>query len=247
MRSADHRFRRRLDVVLGAAAAVPLAIGSLAISLLPSEHAAAAAAHGATQPHEEVDSFEATLTFEEPDGSTITWAIRASDDDYEVEITAEEIDGDVEHAAVTMVGDLTYITTADGGNVVSPRQPGDGLNPPVADLAQAVISALENSDVSRSGTEVIAGSVTTRYEVELNDRSIAAFSDPVPIVSQDVTRLTIWIGGEYPRQLEMETAAGYRESLTFHSIGGAVTISEPSGDYAFDPDPDLGVPIDVGR
>jgi hypothetical protein len=94
------------------------------------------------------------------------------------------------------------------------------------------------------GTEVVEGSVATRYEVELSDRSIAAFSDPVPIVSQDVTRLTIWIAGEYPRQIEMVTASGYRESLTFRTIGDDVTITAPSVDYTFDPDPDLGFPID---
>ena len=50
-------------------------------------------------------------------------------------------------------------------------------------------------------------------------------SDPVPIV-------------------ETVTASGYRESLTFRSIGDDVTITAPPGDYTFDPDPDLGFPID---
>ena len=68
-----------------------VAFGALAISLLASGLGAAADAVGGSEQHEEADSFEATLTFEEPDGSSLTWAIRASDDDYEVDITAEEL------------------------------------------------------------------------------------------------------------------------------------------------------------
>jgi hypothetical protein len=57
----------------------------------------------------------------------------------------------------------------------------------------------------------------------------------VPIVSQDVTRLTIWIAGEYPRQIEMVTSYGHRVSLSFRSIGDDVTITAPSSDNTFDP------------
>jgi hypothetical protein len=227
----------RRNVVLGAGAAALLAVGGAAISQLTSDLSAVAAVHSAQRA--EVDSFEGTLTFEEPDGSTLTWAIRGSHDDYEVDITAVDADGRVERGLVTMVGDRTYISTDDRGDIVSPRSPGDGLDPPIADLAEAVTGALERSDSTTTGTEVVAGSVTTRHEVELTDRSIAAFSEPVRIVSPDVTRLTVWTAGQYPRQIEMATASGYRETLTFRVIGGRVTIAAPAGDYSFDPEPDL--------
>jgi hypothetical protein len=232
--SAATRRRRRVYAVL--VAAVLVAGGAVGVTQLWPDGGASVAAPP------DIDTFAARLTIEQPDGATQTWEIRANHDDYEVRITSKDADGRVAHSSVTIVGDQTYTVTADGAQIVSPRSPGDGLNPPVADLFHAVTGALANSDYVASGTETIAGSPAAKYEVELTERSIAAFSDPVPIVSPDVTRLTIWIADEHPRQIEMVTAFGYRERLTFLDVGGGAAITVPEGSFTVDPDPDLHLP-----
>jgi hypothetical protein len=229
---------RRLRTVL--VAAVLVAAGAIGVTHLGSPRSVTSPA-----PIPEIDAFEAELTIEQPDGATQTWAIRVNHDDYEVRITSQHADGRVQHASVTIVGDETYTVTADGEQIVSPRAPGDGLNPPVADLFRAVSGALANADFVASGTETIAGNPATRYEVELTERSIAAFTNPVPIVAPDVTELTVWIADEHPRQIEMVTAFGYRERLTFLGFGGAAAITVPEGSFTFDPDPEVRLPIEL--
>jgi hypothetical protein len=231
--------RRRWPVYLALVAAVLTAAG-VGVAHVWSDRSVTGAA-----PSLETEAFEAMLTIEQPDGAMQTWAIRANDDDYDVRIISQDAGGRVRQGSVTIVGDQTYTVTGDGEQIVSPRAPGDGLNPPVADLFHAVTGALANSDFLRSGTDTIAGSPATRYDVELTERSIAAFTDPVPIVSLDVSQLTIWIADEHPRQIEMVTASGYRERLTFVGFGGAAPIAAPTGSFTFDPDPEPRLPVDL--
>lgn len=209
-----------------------------------SEHSAAAAVRAAIERQEGVDSFEAVETVERADGQSSRATVRVSGDDAEIAFSDETPDGTVVHLSITLIGDLAY-TSSEDGNVVTPRHPDDGIDTSVAELSRALLVALEHSDVTSAGSEVIAGAVATRYDIELSDRSVGALSDPVlGFDPERMESLSVWIAGDYPRQVEWVTDEGNRTQFTFLSIGEDVSITAPIGEFVFDDDPDgeLSVP-----
>ena len=233
--------RKRSVVALGIAASIlaVVTVGILTVWQFPAKQNAAAAVRRAVERQEEIDSYEARQTTTYPDGRTEDATGRVEGNDAEVDGVIEYPDGRTESLKITEVGELIY-SSFNGENIVSPQAPDETIQPSIAELSRALQGVLENSDVTPAGNEVIAGSEATRYEIELNDRARVALADPVlGFDPERMERLTIWIADDYPRQLEWLLDDGEHTVLTFASIGDDLTIVAPTGDYTFDPEPEI--------
>lgn len=238
------RTRRSVGLGIAAAAVTVLTIGTLAVWRFPSEPNAAAALRRAVERQEDIGSYEARQTTTYPDGRIEHATGRVDGNDAEVGAVLEHPDGRTESFTITAVGELVY-SNFGGENTVSQRAPDDTIQPSIAELSRVLRSLVDNSDVTPAGSEMIAGTAATRYEIELNDRARVALADPVlGLDPERVAQLTIWVAGGYPRQLEWELDDGEHAVLTFVSIGDDLEIVAPAGDYTFDPAPD---PIDPGH
>jgi hypothetical protein len=234
------RRKRRL-AALGIAASilVVVAIGILMVWQFPAKQDAAAAVRSAVGRQEDLDSYEARQTTTFPDGRIEHATGRVDGDDAEVVGVLEYPDGRTESMKITEVGELVY-SSFNGENIVSPQAPDETIQPSIAELSRALQRVLDTSDVTPAGSEVVAGGEATRYEIELDDRARVALADPVlGFDPPRMERLTIWIADDYPRQLEWVLDDGEHAVLTLVSIGDDLDIGAPTGDYRFDPEPEI--------
>lgn len=184
-----------------------------------------------------VTSLEGELTSSTPGASDGTTRIRVDEADLEIVGEIRDADGHIEGSTSTVV-DGTGYETIEGRTTSALFGPDGGLAPFGASSEAVVAAALEGSDVSDGGEEVLDGVTTTRYDLELTDASIAALSALTPSElarfelehPEDVEALSVWVADDCVHQVEI----AHRDRLTrtrFFNFNGDITITAPPGPY----------------
>lgn len=230
-RSDRHAWRgHRLALLRVAAALAVVALGFAVMSRVSNDRSAAATVRRALERHEGASSYEALMVTTVPGDGTTSYTVRVSGHDQAIDIDFESIDGQVEHSSVVLLGDVAY-RSLGGATVVEPRGAEVGVQPSYGALSSGLIDALGDADVAEDGTEIVGGVVATRYDVELSERSVAAFSvEELGLSPEDLVRLVVWIADEQLRQVELVYADGVAFVGTFSDVDGEIAITAPTDD-----------------
>lgn len=236
-RPAQRHQRRSWRLVAGIAAATLAATGGFVLLRPSDEPTAQAAVSSAANAMGAITSLEGELISLEPGVSEGTTRIRVDGDDVEISGETRYTDGRVERATLTVVGGTVY-ETIEGETTSAPRGPNDRLAP-FGQSSEAVISAaLEHSEVTERGEEIVTGVATTRYDLELTDASIVALSALTVHelawfeleYPDSVRTLSVWVADDLVHQIEI----AHRDQVTrtrFFNFNGDITITAPPGPY----------------
>ncbi len=228
------RRTRRLVAVLAAGA---LTAGGAVVLVqsrdLPTAHAVLMTAAQRTGA---VTSLEGSATQIRSESHS-TSHIQMNGDNFKVVTEGRYSDGHREGSTFVAIDDTGY-ETVEGQTTASPLDPQDRLEPFGKASAAVVLAALEGSNVVQRGDETVHGVVTSRYQIELTRRSIAALSALPP--SQlawfefenpgEVQGLTVWVGAGLVRQIEIKS--GDRATRAeFFNFNTDIRITAPPGPY----------------
>lgn len=235
--TARRHPRRTWRLAAGTAAATLVAAGGFVLLQSNDAPTAQAALVSAANAMDEITSLEGELTSTVPGVSEGTTRVRVSGDDLQFTNESRYADGHTEASTFTVVDWIGY-ETIGGQTTTRPVSP-DEVGAPFGPSSAAVIAAaLQGSEVTERGEAAIDGVVTTRYDVQLTDTSIAALSALTPNelgwfeleYPNDVKTLSVWIADDLVHQIEISQ----RDQTTrtrFYNFGGEITITAPPGPY----------------
>lgn len=229
------RHTRRL--VAGSAAATLVAAGVFIVLQTKDAPTAQAAVSSAADAMDAITSLEGELTSSVPGVSEAKTRIRVDDDDLEITGETRYADGRIEASTFTVV-DGTGYETIDGRTTTTPVRPDDGLAPFGPSSAAVISAALEGSEVTERGEEVLDGVTTTRYDIQLTETSVAALSALTPNelawfeleYPDAVKTLSVWVADNLVHQIEIAQRDQFTRTK-FFNFGGDFTITAPPGPY----------------
>ena len=228
---------RRTRGLAALAAAVVAATGALVVVQSSDPPTARAVVMSAAERIGEVTSLEGTATQTQP-GNKKTSRIRVTGDDFEVVGDTRYADGHREGSTFVAI-DGTGYETVEGRTTATSLGAQDRLVPFGKASAAVVSAALTGSNIVERGDPTVADIATTRYEIHLTGKSVAALSALTPNQlawfelenPSEVDRLTVWVAAGLVRQIEIKS--GDRSTRTrFFNFNGDIRVTAPPGPYA---------------
>lgn len=226
---------RRL-VLVGAAAAVVLAIVSVLTLVQSPQPSAAATIQKAATATGDVSRFRGHVTKEGGDQTG------SSEGTAEVDGSRYRFsyDGDDGPTVQTLIGDTVWETVA-GKTTSQPYDAvGNGSLAPFASSSEAVVHAsLADSSIRNAGVEQVGSVEATHYEIRPSDTTRAALGDLTPSVlawfeleyPESVTQIDVWVTENLIRRIRVaarEAGSVTSSTTDFFDFGADIHIEPPA-------------------